>query len=383
MMTHFALTTEIISGEGSLSSLRQFKNRHVLIVTDQMMEKIGLVNQVTHHLQEAQSTYEIVNDVEPNPSLETVLKGLDVLIDGKPSVIVAVGGGSVIDAAKAMVYFLIHVRKKINLHADVEKPFFVAIPTTSGTGSEVTAFSVITDKKRQTKVALADEVMIPNQAILDANLTLTVPHFVTADTGIDVVTHAVEAFVSNQSSIFSDVYAQKAFVMAYAELKNAFDQGSNSQARQTLHDASCMAGIAFTNAGLGINHSLAHAIGGLFKISHGRANAILLPHVVLFNSGVLEGKENEWGSKYEKLAHELGIKLESRKETLLALVAFMKHYNTLLDIPQSFSQHGIDSDAYLEKIPNMVSHAMVDICTAGNPREVTAEDLVNILKKAL
>lgn len=378
-MHAFSLKTKIISGENALSVIGTLGIQKACLVTDETMVKIGVVNQVTQLLDDLNINYEIFDSVEANPSLETVQNGLMHIIEYKPDALIAIGGGSVIDAAKAIVYFCLKTKKALLGKGEIHKPLFVAIPTTSGTGSEVTSFSVITDHKAQAKIALADEQMLPDVAVLDAAFTLSVPASVTADTGMDVITHALEALVSREANAFSDVYAQKSLELAFANLLKVYYNGQNRIARQHMHDASCMAGIAFTNAGLGITHSLAHVLGGRFKVSHGRANAILMPYVIAFNSGVIDGQEAIYGGAYDALAKKVGLQLDTPSERIKGLMALIRYYNEKMGIPTSLKTFGVDEKAFLEGLSDMCDVAIKDICTKSNPREVTLQNLKDIL----
>ncbi len=381
-MHTFAMKTKILSGDGSLDFIKSLKADSVCVVTDVTMRKIGVVDEVTRVLEEAGIPYRLFDSVEANPSLETVQKGLHHIIENKPEALIAVGGGSVIDAAKAIMYFCIKTKEELVHKTEIHKPLFIAIPTTSGTGSEVTSFSVITDHQTHTKIPLTDELMLPDVAILDARFTLSVPPFVTADTGMDVITHALEAYVATSANPFSDVYAEKALDHAFRSLLKAFESGDDIVARQSMHDASCMAGIAFTNAGLGINHSLAHVIGGRFRISHGRANAILLPHVIAYNAGVLDGSEDTYGERYDAVAIRLGLNMPTRKARVLALIELIKRYNEKLEIPSTFKAFGLAEETYMNGLEEMATIALSDVCTGSNPRRTTREALVQILKSA-
>lgn len=377
----FQSKTEIHYGMQSVDYIRDVDAKEALIVTDVYMIKLGLVKKITNLLEEVGIPYTIFDQVEPNPSVETVTKGLHQIIKIKPDLLIAVGGGSAIDAAKAIMYFCIKTKEELIESTAIKKPWFIAIPTTSGTGSEVTAFSVVTDKKNKVKIPLVDPIMIPDVAILDAEFTRTVPPTVTADTGMDVLVHAIEAFVSKEASDYTDIYARKAIGDVFNYLMRTYHNGEDMEARQKMQEASCMAGIGFTNAGLGINHSLAHAIGGMFRISHGRANAILLPYVIPYNAGLDDGLTPA-ADRYYQVAKELGLPATTVREGVISLIEAVKILNEKMDIPLTFQQYGLQQGEYVDKVERMARSASEDVCTDCNPRKPELEDLVDILKKA-
>lgn len=382
-MKKFVLDTDIISGEGTIDSISQMALQRVCVVTDKMMLKIGIVDKVTAILDQNRIDYKIFDRVEANPSLDTVNLGLHHIIDYKPDALIALGGGSVIDAAKAIIYFCIKTKEKLVEKNSIIKPLFIAIPTTSGTGSEVTSISVITDTHSHSKIPLKDSLMLPDIAILDASLTLTVPRHITADTGMDVITHALEAYAATGANRFTDLFIEEAIRLAFSNLLKAYYNGNNKVARQHMHDASCMAGIGFNNAGLGINHSLAHAIGGTFGISHGRTNAILLPYVLAFNSGLSDGKVAEYGKPYGKVANLLNIQSDSLEVKVRGVIELINQYNHKLQIPSNFREQGVDPLAFEQAIPDIVQKALEDICTATNPRYVDQVTLEALLRNVI
>lgn len=378
----FQSKTEIHYGKDSIRCLDDLKAKSAFVVADQLMVQLNMVKLVTDHLDANSIPYEVFTEVEPNPSLETVKKGLDHIITAKPDLLIAVGGGSVIDAAKAIMYFCIKTKEQLIERESIRKPWFIAIPTTSGTGSEVTAFSVVTDTQKQIKIPLVSRTMIPDAAILDPEFTRTVPPFVTADTGMDVLVHAIETYVSKEGSDFTDIYAQKAIKDVFTYLVRAFKNGDDMEARQKMQEASCMAGIGFTNAGLGVNHSLAHAVGGLFKISHGRANAILLPTVIAYNARV-DRPIPSIAKRYATLAKELGFPASTDEEGVRSLIAAVSFLNKQLEIPAGFEGQGIDPEAYHTQLDAMAENAMTDTCTPSNPRKPQPGDLKSLLLQAL
>ena len=270
-----------------------------------------------------------------------------------------------------------------------EKAKLVAIPTTSGTGSEVTSFAVITDKKKNIKYPLADYELTPDIAIIDPDLVMSLPKKITADTGMDVLTHAIESYVSNMASDYTDGLAEKAIEIVFNYLPTAYEDGSNRLAREKMHNASCIAGMAFTNAFLGINHSLAHKLGGEFHIAHGRANAILLPYVIKYNSTkptkFVSFPKYEYfiaDEKYANIAKRLGLKSSNTKEGVNSLINAIKDMNKKLDIPSNLKDEGINEKEFLEKLDMLAEKAFEDQCTTANPRLPLVAELKEILINA-
>ena len=319
----------------------------------------------------------------------------------KPDVIIAIGGGSPMDAAKGMWLFYEHpeadieglklkfmdIRKRTYKFPKLgEKAKMVAIPTTSGTGSEVTSFAVITDKEKDRKYPLADYELTPDVAIVDPDLVMSLPKSVTADTGMDVLTHALESYVSNMASDYTDGLAEKAVELVMNYLEKAYNDGSDKFAREKMHNASTIAGMAFTNAFLGISHSIAHKIGAEFHLPHGRINAILLPYVVKYNgskpSKFVSFPKYEYyiaDEKYSKLAKKLGLKADTVEEGVNSLVEKIKGLNESLNIPKSFKEAGIDEKEFLAKIDILADRAFEDQCTTANPRVPLVSEIKQIL----
>ena len=322
----------------------------------------------------------------------------------QPDLLVAFGGGSAIDAAKGMWLFyecpeakfqdmalrFMDIRKRsVEFPKLGEKAMFVAIPTTSGTGSEVTSFAVITDKATGTKYPLADYELTPDIAILDPELTYTVPRSVTADTGMDVLSHALEAYVSVLASDYTDALALQATRMVFKYLPVVYNEPGNEDAREKMHNASCIAGMAFTNAFLGINHSLAHKIGGQYHVPHGRANAIVLPHVIRYN-GSLPTKFTAYpkyehhvaAEKYQELAQALGLPAATPDQGVESLAKAVEDLRAKLNIPAGFGEAGIGKDEYMKHVDRVALMAFDDQCTGANPRYPLVEELKDILLKA-
>ncbi|WP_462410567.1 1-propanol dehydrogenase PduQ [Neobacillus sp. Marseille-QA0830] len=381
-MNTLLLKPKVYYGNHSLESLQDLHVERALIITDQMMVKLGTAEKITKLLPDASCT--IFSEVEPNPSLETVKAGLSAFLTVQPDLLVALGGGSPIDTAKAILLFAQQVNNKAGGALNVKRPLFVAIPTTSGTGSEVTSYAVVTDTARNVKIPLSDDSMYPDIAILDEQLTKSVPPSVTADTGMDVLTHAIEAYVSLQATDFTNIFAERAIKDVFTYLLRAYRFGEDLEARGKLHLASCMAGAAFTNATLGINHSLAHAVGAKFHLSHGKSNAILLPYVIQYNGGLCDGtvQTSEAARRYTEISQMLGLASSTLEEGVLSLSTAVHYLNRRLGIPQTFKDGKIEEDTYQNWIPTLAEDALKDICTAGNPKRVTKEDLEYLLKWA-
>ncbi len=376
------------------------------IVTDPGMVSLGYVDRVLYYLRKRENHVhcEIFSDVEPNPSFETVMRGANMMDSFKPDVIIALGGGSAMDAAKGMWLFYEHpdadvgamklkfmdIRKRVYKFPELgKKAKMVAIPTTSGTGSEVTSFAVITDKESDIKYPLADYELTPDVAIIDPEFVMSLPKTITADTGLDVLTHAIEAYVSVLASDYTDALALAAIKLVFKYLPRAYADGSDAEAREKMHNASCMAGMAFSNAFLGINHSLAHKVGAEFPISHGRANAVLLPYVIAYNAKKPD-KFTIWPKnevfaadrRYAEIAETLGRPGKTVEEGVENLISAVCELMETLEMPQSFGACGVDKKEFESRIPTLADRAYEDQCTGANPKQPKVSDLEQILKIA-
>jgi len=406
-MQWFKIPEKIYFQFGSTQYLEKMPNiSKAFIVTDPYMVKLGYVDRVLYYLRKRQDYVhcEIFSEVEPDPSIDTVLKGCDMMNKFQPDVIITLGGGSAIDAAKGMwLYYenpetdfdslrlkFMDIRKRVFKFPKLgRKSKFVAIPTTSGTGSEVTSFAVITDKANNTKYPLADYELTPDVAIIDPEFVMTVPPSVTADTGMDVLTHAIEAYVSVLASDFTDGLAIKAIQLVFEYLPRAYKNGNDKVAREKMHNASCIAGMAFTNAFLGINHSLAHKLGGEFHIPHGRANAILLPHVIEYNAS----KPSKFVSfpkyetfiadkRYAEIAKALGLPSSTVEEGVNSLIKAVRDLMKELNLPMTIAECKVDKKEFLAKVPMLADKAFEDQCTNANPRLPLVKELEEIYIKA-
>ena len=406
-MQWFRVPERIYFESGSIQYLAKMPNvRRAVIVCDPAMAELGYLDKVMYHLQKRnEHVYtDVFYDVEPDPSLETVRKGYRFMKQFQPDTIIALGGGSAIDAAKAMWLFYEHpevefeflklkfldIRKRTYKYPKMGRiARFVAIPTTSGTGSEVTAFAVITDKGEDIKYPLADYELTPDVAIIDVDFVMSVPPQVTADTGIDVLTHAVEAYVSVMASDYTDALALKAIELVFGYLPKAYRDGIDMEAREKMHNASCIAGMAFTNAFLGINHSMAHKLGGEFNIPHGRANAILLPHVIRYNSRK-PSKFASWPKyehfiapeKYSQIAGYLGLQADTTENGINSLVAAVRGLMEEIQMPMSIAECGVNEKEFLQKLPLLAEKAFEDQSTISNPRMPLIKELEEIYRQA-
>ena len=379
-MKQFEVKTKICFGEKALDRLSTLSYKKVLVVADPFVVSSGMIKEVTARLEQAGTPYVLFNDVVPDPPVEKVIAGVRVALDSEADCMVAIGGGSAIDLSKAVRKFASEFNPAFN-------PWLIAIPTTSGTGSEVTAFSVISDPAAEAKYPLAEYSMIPDEAILDEELVKSVPASITADTGMDVMTHAIEAYVSTNNNEFSAALAEKAVEICGQFLLRSYASAEDTHARRKMHIASCLAGLAFNSASLGINHGMAHQLGAHFHIPHGKANAILLPYVIEYNARI--NRHSRSREKYEpcvrkycNMARILGVSNLNEITTIHALVSDLRFMNKEMNIPLSISELGSVSEGeYMAAVDKMADAALADACTATNPRTPTKEEIVALYKQ--
>ncbi|MBQ8718462.1 MAG: iron-containing alcohol dehydrogenase [Clostridia bacterium] len=378
-MKTFEVKTKINFGERALDRLLNFTNERVLIVADPFVVSSGLIDQLMQRLNKTNATWEIYQDVVPDPPIDKVIAGVRRMLDFQPDYLVAVGGGSAIDLAKG-------VRKFAAEMQGGRRVPMLAIPTTSGTGSEVTSFAVISDPAAQRKYPLSAEDMIPDEAILDEELVKSVPASITADTGMDVMTHAIEAYVSINNNEFSGALAEKSVEICGQFLLRSWADNNDTHARRKMHIASCLAGLAFNSASLGLNHGMAHQLGALFHIPHGRANAILLPHIIEYNSRIdkLSRSSKDYApcvQKYCNMARILGVNNLNEVTTIRAFVAYIQFMCREMCIPAHVSEFGsISEGEYMAAVEQMAEGALADGCTATNPRVPTKQEVMEIYR---
>lgn len=378
-MKSFDIKTKIYFGDQALDRLTEIPYNKVLVITDPFMAESNMINLITDPLKKGDIQFEIFKDVVPDPPIEKISEGVKKMLEYRPEAIIAVGGGSAIDSSKSIREFALRVEP----YAEVG---LIAIPTTSGTGSEVTSFAVVSDPKEKMKYPLVSRSLTPDEAILDAELVKSVPPAITADTGLDVFTHALEACVSTNRNDFSTALAEKAIEICGVFLLRAYLDGNDTHARQKMHSASCLAGLAFNSASLGINHSMAHQLGATFHVPHGRANAMLLPHIIEFNSDINKHSKSRTEylpavKRYSTVAQILGLSSYNKIMTVRSLVNWVQFMLKEMDVPLSISQMGkISEEDYFNAIDRMADAAMADACTATNPRVPRKADIVQIYK---
>ena len=392
----FTLPRDIYHGENALEALKTFEGKKAFVcVGGGSMKRFGFLDRVVQYLQEAGMEVKLFEGIESDPSVDTVMKGAKEMQDFGPDWIVAIGGGSPIDAAKAMWIKYEHpdctfedMCKVFGIPTLRNKAKFCAISSTSGTATEVTAFSIITDYKKGIKYPIADFEITPDVAIVDPALAQTMPKKLVAHTGMDALTHAVEAYVSTANCEYTDPLALHAIEMIRDDLVASYNE--DKEARNAMHDAQCLAGMAFSNALLGIVHSMAHKTGAVFgdlgaHIIHGAANAMYLPKVIAFNA-----KDETAKKRYGKIADVIGLSGNNDDEKVKALIAYLRGLNEKLNIPLCIKNYGADSypteqgfvpeSIFLERLHDIAVNAIADACTGSNPRQPSVEEMEKLLK---
>lgn len=370
--------TKLYVGKDALQQLSSYKDEHILVVADPFLKQSGQLDSILQYL-DGSNDIVIFTDIVPDPPIEAVIAGIKSAEDKAISIVLSIGGGSAIDTAKAVYYFA----RKEQIFTEAS---LIVIPTTSGTGSEVTDFAVITDAERETKYPLVSEDILPDTAILDSDLILSLPDNITADTGMDVLTHAIEAYVSAEATDFSDALAEKAIKLVFKYLPQAYRNGQDAYAREKMHAASTLAGMAFNTASLGLNHGLAHAAGAKFHIPHGRLNSILMVPVIQFNANMgsrgRQTVDKEVGARYQEIAKLLGHSASTPLMGVRQLIDSIKELQQQLNHPKSLRAYGIDNAAFEEHKYEIAQAAVADKCTDTNPRVPSAEDALKVLENA-
>ncbi len=374
-MQKFYIKTQVCTGEDAMQVLGTFVGKNAVIFTDPFMVKSGVAERIAKQLVGAASV-KIFGEIKPDPPIELIADGMAFLLDADADVVVALGGGSSIDAAKATILMAKRSGAKDNIS-------LVAIPTTSGTGSEVTSFAVITDREKGVKYPLVDDELLPDYAIMDPSLVVSAPPRITADTGFDVITHALEAYISTNANDYSDALAEKSLELAFAYLPKAYADGNDLEAREKMHTASCLAGMAFNAVSLGVNHGIAHQLGARFHIPHGRANAMLLPHVMRFNAdlGANFGAKRETRAslRIAHIARRIGLSGDDTNALVLALIRHLNYMLKMTETPMTLRDAGVSKEAYEAVKGAIIDAALKDACTVTNPRALCARDVEEIL----
>ncbi|MDM0962253.1 iron-containing alcohol dehydrogenase [Clostridium perfringens] len=378
-MQRFTIPRDLYFGEDAVDHLKSVKGSKALIVIgSERLIKDGTVPKVQANLKEANIETRVFTGVENDPSVATVRKGVEMMNEFNPDLIIGIGGGSPIDAAKAMWIFYEYpeftfeeAAKPFNLPELRQKAKFIAIPTTSGTATEVTSFSVITDNETGVKYPIADYNITPDVAIVDTNLVQTMPKNLVANTGMDALTHAFEAYVSKARNPITDALAMKSIEMIVANLYDSFE--GKEQARKDMHIAQNLAGMAFSNAILGIVHSMAHKTGKIFDVPHGLANAIYLPAVVQFNAKTAM-------AAYADIASRLGLEGNNEEELVASLVNLVKDLRNKMGMANSLKEFGISEEMFRENLDAIAETAVADPCTGTNPREISVEEMKKLFE---
>lgn len=378
-MKRFTIPRDLYFGENAIDYLKSVKgSKAMLVIGSERLIKDGTVPKIQELLKEANVETAIFAGVENDPSVETVMKGVNAMNDFGPDVIVGIGGGSPIDAAKAMWIFYEYpeftfeeAAKPFNLPELRQKATFIAIPTTSGTGSEVTSFAVITDEKTGLKYPIADYNITPDVAIVDTNLVQSMTPSLVANTGMDALTHAFEAYVSTARNSITDALAMKSIEMTVENLVSSF-QGSE-HARKEMHLAQNLAGMAFSNAILGIVHSMAHKTGKIFNVPHGLANAIYLPYVIQFNAKTA-------GEAYADIAKRLGLSGTTTEERVESLIQLVKNFRVAMNMPSTLKEFGVSEELFQANLDKVSEGAVADACTGTNPREISVAEMKRLFE---
>ena len=372
-MLQFQIPTRVVSGPDALGALSALSGRRVLVITDGFMAAAPLMDQVRDRLGDA--VLRVFSDVRPDPDTHAIADALGAYLEFGPEALIGLGGGSPIDTAKA-------VRHMARQRGEELPAGFIVIPTTSGTGSEVSSFAVVTDPASRAKVPLTSPDMIADVAILDPEAVRTCPPGLTADSGMDALSHAIEAVVARGHNDLSDALAEKAVRIILRHLPRSWADGDDLEARDHLQNAATMAGVAFQNSGLGLVHGISHAIGGSFHVAHGRLNAMIMPHVMALNAGDLSAGGTLSGPalRYSRLAAHSGLQATTARNLVLALIRRVVRLRETLGMPDRVTGAGVDRGEFTAAVPDLATTALADFCSGGNPVVPTHEEVVAILR---
>ena len=405
-MSRFCLPRDIYHGKGCLEELKNLKGKKaILVVGGGSMKRQGFLDRAVTYLKEAGMEVQLFEGVEPDPSVETVMKGAEAMRAFEPDCIIAMGGGSAMDAGKIMWVLyenpdadfddmamdFMDIRKRIYTFPKMgKKAYFIAVPTSSGTGSEVTPFAIITDKETGIKWPLADYELMPDMAIVDTDNMMSAPKGLTSASGIDVMTHAIEAYVSMMASDYTDGLALRAIKLVFDYLPRAYRDGNDVEARDHMANASCMAGMAFANAFLGVNHSLAHKLGAFHHIPHGIANALVLTDVMRYNAEEVPTKMGTFPqyqypktlARYAEIGRFVGLTGKDDNEVFEKLLEKLEELKKIIEIKPTIKDYNVDEKYFLETLDEMTEQAFNDQCTGANPRYPLMEELKELYLKA-
>jgi len=381
-MESFSIRTRLFFGPDALDRLKSLPYKRALLVLDPFVAKGPVRGELTSRLDAGGTAWQIFDGVVPDPPVASVAEGVRAFLAFRPDAILAVGGGSAIDSAKLVREFA----RKIDAAA-AEAAALIAVPTTSGTGSELTSFAILTDEQQKKKISLAGDDILPEEAILSVPLVASVPATLVADTGMDVMTHAIEAMASERANDFSDALAEKALDLLGRYLLRSYSDASDLEAKEKMQSASSLAGAAFNASSLGLNHGMAHALGGRFHLPHGRTCSLLLPHVIAYNAGMdsLSGRVSaaEPATKrYVRVARILGLGTADKTSAVRGLIAYVRFLQSEMKLPTRVSQTGKTTESeYASAIDAMTEAALADFCTQGTPRPPMREAVARIYRE--
>ncbi len=367
-MKKWTFTTQIFAGDDALSRLDELVSERIFLVCDAFMIGSPLLENLLSRLQVA-NKITLYTDVRPDPPISDVAKGVEALRAADPTLVIAIGGGSAIDLTKGIQYF---ARKG----GFVSRLRFIAIPTTSGTGSEVTSFAVITDEVTKVKYPIYDQSMLPNEAILTPEFVLTSPPSVTAFSGMDVLAHAIESYVATKADLFSEALSEKAIEVVFSTLPTCVHDGKNRTARQTMHEASCMAGLSFNRVGLGMMHAIAHQLGAQFHVPHGLANAMVMRGVIAANAAHCDVAKRKYAKVFTRLQQQA---TGTDEEKVLALQAVIGAMMDIIKCPKTLTAFGVQPEDVHARIPSIIDAALKDMTLTTNPYQPSRTDIEQII----